>query len=303
MNKFAVVTDSAADIPVDLAQKLDIRIVPLHVTFMGRDYRDGEDISTAGLLDLMRGAETLPQTSQPTPADFLEVYQQLYDEGYTQVLSIHLSRKLSSTIESARAIAGRIPEGARLEVVDSCSATVAQGAMVLEAAVMAQRGATLDEALKRVEDIRASYSILFVPDTLDNLVKGGRATKMQGLVTSLLNIKIVAGLDSAGGIEVLHKAKGAKGAVSYIAKHVAKLVQERGAQVCYLLHTDAEPRVRAIEDALLRVGAKVRVLTAATIGPVIATHVGERAFGIFCYPEALHSSELDGVSEYLTPEF
>ena len=212
MNKFAVVTDSAADIPVDLAQKLDIRIVPLHVTFMGRDYRDGEDISTAGLLDLMRGAETLPQTSQPTPADFLEVYQQLYDEGYTQVLSIHLSRELSSTIESARAIAGRIPAGARLEVVDSCSATVAQGAMVLEVAVMAQHGATLDEALKRVEDIRASYSILFVPDTLDNLVKGGRATKMQGLVTSLLNIKIVAGLNSAGGIEVLHKAKGAKGA-------------------------------------------------------------------------------------------
>ena len=87
MNKFAVVTDSAADIPADLAKKLDIRIVPLHVTFKGRDYRDGEDISTGELLRLMRGADTLPQTSQPTPGDFMEVYQELFEAGYTEILS------------------------------------------------------------------------------------------------------------------------------------------------------------------------------------------------------------------------
>lgn len=302
MNKFAVVTDSAADIPADLAKKLDIRIVPLHVTFKGRDYRDGEDISTGELLRLMRGADTLPQTSQPTPGDFMEVYQELFEAGYTEILSIHLSRSLSSTIESARAIAGQVPEGRRLEVVDSCCAAAAQGAMVLEAAVIAQAGGTLDEALARVEAIHQSYSIMFVPDTLDNLVKGGRATKMQGMVTSLLNIKIVAGLNMAGGIEVMHKAKGAKGAVSFIAKHVAKLVQEHGAQVCYLLHTGAVEQAHAIEAAMRRVGTKARVLTDATIGPVIATHVGENAFGVFCYPEALHAPELDDISRYLTPE-
>ena len=83
MNQFAVVTDSAADIPLDLAQKYGIRVVPLHCVFKGKDYRDGIDISTPELLRLMDGADTLPVTSQPTPADFMEVYQELIDEGYT----------------------------------------------------------------------------------------------------------------------------------------------------------------------------------------------------------------------------
>ena len=91
-------------------------------------------------------------------------------------------------------IAGQIPEGLRLEVVDSCTATVAQGAMVLEAAVIAQRGGTIEEALERIDAIRRSYHIYFSPDTLDNLVKGGRATKAQGVATTLLNIKLVIGL-------------------------------------------------------------------------------------------------------------
>ncbi len=303
MNKFAVVTDSAADIPADLAKKLDIRIVPLHVVMGDTDYRDGEDINTAQLLKLMKDADSLPRTSQPTPGDFLEVYKQLFTEGYREVLSIHLSRSLSSTIESARGIAHEIPEGCRLEVVDSCSATVGQGAMVLEAAQVAQAGGTLDEALERVLAIRSAHAIHFVPDTLENLVKGGRATKMQGLLTSLLNIKIVVGLAADGSIDVEHKAKGIKGAISYMVKAVGRFVEEHGPAVCYVLHTNAAAKAQSIADALARAGVKARVITEATIGPVIATHVGEGACGVFCYPEALHAPELDDIAAYLTPEF
>ena len=302
MNQFAVVTDSAADIPADLAKKFDVRIVPLHVVYHGTDYRDGVDISTPELLALMKGNDDLPVTSQPTPADFLEVYKELYAEGYRQILSIHLSRALSATIESARAIASQVPEGMRLEVVDSCSATVSQGAMALEAAVIAKNGGTLDEACERVRAIRDNNSIHFVPNTLENLVKGGRATKAQGLLTSLLNIKLVIGLEADGSIEVEHKAKGAKGAISYLAKKTTEAAQDCPL-VYYLLHTNAAARAKKIAEAIERTGAKVRMLTWATIGPVIATHVGEGAIGVFYYPESLHSPELDTLSEYLTPDF
>ena len=120
MNQFAVVTDSAADIPLALAEKWGIHVVPLHVVFQGTDYRDGVDITTPELLKMMDGAEALPVTSQPTPADFLEVYKQLFTEGYREVLSIHLSRALSSTIESARGIAPPFP--IRRESAQHCAA-------------------------------------------------------------------------------------------------------------------------------------------------------------------------------------
>ena len=303
MNKFAVVTDSAADIPSDLAQRYDIRIVPLHVVMGDTDYRDGEDINTAQLLKLMKDADSLPRTSQPTPGDFLEVYKLLFTEGYREVLSIHLSRALSSTIESARGIAHEIPEGCRLEVVDSCSATVGQGAMVLEAAQVAQAGGTLDEALERVLAIRSAHAIHFVPDTLENLVKGGRATKAQGFATTLLNIKLVIGLLEDGSIEVEKKAKGAKGAISFMAKEVAADAATHGELIYYVLHTDQHERAYKIAEQLKEAGAPVRELTESTIGPVIATHVGKGAIGIFTMPAALHSPELDDIATYLTPTF
>lgn len=303
MNSFAVVTDSAADIPLALAERLNISIVPLHVVYEGVDYRDGVDITTPELLKKMDGATALPVTSQPTPADFMAVYQRLFEAGYKQVLSIHLSRALSATIESARALADQIPEDVRLEVIDSQSATVGEGAMVLEAAVIAQNGGTIDEAIDRVKAIRSSYRIHFVPDTLENLVKGGRATKAQGFVTSLLNIKLVIGLAEDGSVEVEHKAKGIKGAISYMAKRVASSAAEEGPLVYYLLHTNAADRARKIAASLEAAGAQVRELTEATIGPVIATHVGTGAIGVFYYPEALHAPELDDVSKYLTPVF
>ena len=303
MGSFAIVTDSAADVPAALAERYHVRVVPLHVVYHGRDYQDGVDITTPELLGLMRGQEDLPVTSQPAPADFLEVYKELFEQGYTEILSIHLSRALSATIESARALAGMIPEGLRLEVVDSCSATVAQGAKVREAAGIAEAGGTLDEALARVEAIRDSYAIHFVPDTLENLVKGGRATKTQGFVTSLLNIKLVIGLLRDGSIDVENKAKGIRGAVSYMARAVAADAEARGPLVYYLLHTDALESALKLKDALERAGVDARMVTEATIGPVIATHVGEGAIGIFTYPAALHAPELDDISTYLTPQF
>lgn len=303
MNQFAVVTDSAADIPLELAEKLGIRVVPLHVVCEGTDYRDGVDITTADLLRKMEGSDTLPVTSQPTPADFLEVYRELFEQGYTQILSIHLARALSATIESARAIAGQVPEGLRLEVIDSCTATVAEGKMAMEAAVIANRGGTIEEAIERAEAIRSSYRIYFAPDTLENLVKGGRATKAQGFATTLLNIKLVISLLRDGSIEVEKKAKGAKGAISFMAKQVAADAAENGELIYYVLHTNARDRAFKIADQFKEAGAPVRFVTEATIGPVIATHVGEYAIGIFTMPAALHSPELDDVAKYLTPEF
>ena len=220
MNKFAIVLDSAADLPAALVEKYDLRVVPLHVAFGTTEHADGVDIKIEEFLDKLEAAENLPITSQPAPADFLDAYNALADEGYTEILSIHLSAALSGTYETARAAAAHVAKqrGIRIEAFDSCSATVGQGAMVLEAACIACAGGTLDEALERIANVRRTHRIYFIPDSLANLVKGGRASKFQGMATSLLNLKIVVTLTETGAIEVLHKAKGMKNAVSSPAR-------------------------------------------------------------------------------------
>ena len=162
---------------------------------------------------------------------------------------------------------------------------------------------TLDEALERIANVRRTHRIYFIPDSLANLVKGGRASKFQGMATSLLNLKIVVTLTETGAIEVLHKAKGMKNAVSYIVDLMAEQSREMGPLVYYKLHTKAYKALEFMDWALDKTDASLRFLTMGTIGPTIATHVGLRAVGLFAYPEEFHNPELDDIAEYLTPSF
>lgn len=299
MRKFAVVTDSASDINQEAARRLGIRIVPLHIVAGGRDYRDGMDIQIDEYLDLLEQQQELPQTSQPAPADFVEVYRVLIEEGYTEILSIHIARELSSTIETPRYLAQEVFKDVRIEVIDSYAATVGEGAMVLEAAAIAEAGGTMDEAIERVLAIRDTFKIHFVPDTLANLVKGGRATRAQHLATSILNVKVVIALGEKGCIDVAHKAKGMRNAVVYMVRQLVERSKNLGKLTYYKLHTRSERGLELIDKAVsgeLELNASCAGI--ATIGPCIATHVGEHAVGLLSYPAELHSPLLDEVDMF-----
>ncbi|MCF6412612.1 DegV family protein [Collinsella tanakaei] len=299
MRKFAVVTDSASDINQEAARRLGIRIVPLHIVAGGRDYRDGMDIQIDEYLDLLEQQQELPQTSQPAPADFVEVYRALIEEGYTEILSIHIARELSSTIETPRYLAREVFKDVRIEVIDSYAATVGEGAMVLEAAAIAEAGGTMDEAIERVLAIRDTFKIHFVPDTLANLVKGGRATRAQHLATSILNVKVVIALGEKGCIDVAHKAKGMRNAVVYMVRQLVERSKNLGKLTYYKLHTRSERGLELIDKAVsgeLELNASCAGI--ATIGPCIATHVGEHAVGLLSYPAELHSPLLDEVDMF-----
>lgn len=299
MRKFAVVTDSASDINQEAARRLGIRIVPLHIVAGGRDYRDGMDIQIDEYLDLLEQQQELPQTSQPAPADFVEVYRALIEEGYTEILSIHIARELSSTIETPRYLAQEVFKDVRIEVIDSYAATVGEGAMVLEAAAIAEAGGTMDEAIERVLAIRDTFKIHFVPDTLANLVKGGRATRAQHLATSILNVKVVIALGEKGCIDVAHKAKGMRNAVVYMVRQLVERSKNLGKLTYYKLHTRSERGLELIDKAVsgeFELNASCAGI--ATIGPCIATHVGEHAVGLLSYPAELHSPLLDEVDMF-----
>ena len=311
MSRFALVTDSAADLPPALIERYDLAVVPLHVSYEGVDYADGVDIDINRFCRILEDARdrnaALPVTSQPTPGDFLAVYQKLAAQGATQILSVHLAGALSGTIEGARFAAqqlmGENPQ-VTVTVFDSCSATVGEGAMVLEAVVIAQRGGTVEEAVARMEALRAGHKIYFVPDNLDNLVKGGRASRFAGMATSLLDIKIVVSLDETGAIEVVHKCRGVKAAAKYLANQLDKDARQLGNLVYYKLYLKAPAALAELSAVLEKKNtAAARCLTVGTIGPTIATHVGLGAMGLLRFPARCHAPELDGIDVYLTPHF
>jgi DegV family protein with EDD domain len=140
-----VVTDTSADLPVDLAQRWDVSVLPCYVIWDDVSHRDGVDISPGDFYRRLAAGPRLPTTSQPTVADFEAVYRELLEQGH-QVLSIHLSAKLSGTLNSARQAKSRLGEPSQIRVIDSNLASIPMGLAVLDAARLAAQSAARLEA-------------------------------------------------------------------------------------------------------------------------------------------------------------
>ena len=176
-----IVTDSCSDLPPEAAHASGIVVVPLYVIIDGETYRDGVDIDADRFYSLLEELPSLPTTSQPTVADFQEVYQGLLDQGH-QVVSIHVSAKLSGTLNSAVQAKASLGDPPQIEIVDSQLAGGAQALLALSAAQWAREMSDHCEVAQRVHrSIGRNHSFVVV-DTLKYLQKGGRIGKAQAFV-------------------------------------------------------------------------------------------------------------------------
>lgn len=281
MPRIAVVTDSTCDMgPAALAAK-GIEMVSLKVLFGDEEFLDWVDFTPATFYPKLRASAQLPTTSQPTPADFMAVYKRLAAEGFDGIVSIHISAKLSGTYESAMLAAKESPIPVR--VVDS---TFVSGAMTfpIEAALAARNaGGDLDAVEKAALDTIGSTRLFFVLDTLDYLVKGGRAGKAQGMAAALLNIKPVLEVKD-GIIQPFKKSKGTVKAIREMAEHVADEAKKLGALEVVIIHAVAENLADELANAIRSTGTPIESISFDEIGSVIGTHVGPRALGVAYKP-------------------
>lgn len=281
MPRIAIVTDSTCDVGPDALEARGVTMVPLKVHFGDETFRDWLDLTPVTFYPKLRAAAQLPTTSQPTPGEFGDVYERLAKEGYEGVVSIHLSAKLSGTFESATLAAktSSIP----VRVVDS---TFVSGAITLaidEAVAARDAGASLDEVEKAAVDAAGRTELFFVLDTLDYLVKGGRAGRSQGMAAALLNIKPV--LQVTGGvIEPFRKSKGTAKAIREMAEHVADRAKKLGPLRIVVIHAVAENLADELTNAIRSAGVDIASLAVDEIGSVIGTHVGPRAVGVAYMP-------------------
>ena len=183
-----IVTDSSVTIEEEVVKALDITVVPLSVMIDGVLYSDA-DLTLESFIDKMEQAKNLPKTSQPPVGLFSDVFEELTPNEGDQVLSIHMTESLSGTAEAARQ--GAILSGKDVTVLDSDFTDQALKFQVVAAAEMAQAGHSMDEILAAVNFIRENTELYIGFSTLENLVKGGRVSRMTGLFGNLLNIKVI----------------------------------------------------------------------------------------------------------------
>jgi DegV family protein with EDD domain len=277
----AIVLDSTADCPDAQARHPNWRFVPLYLRFGDQTFREYVDISPEEFYRRLRGSPEPPKSSQPTPADFAAVYEEL--SGYEKILAVLLSAKLSGTYESARLGADSAGEQ-RVTVVDS--GVICGGAVILADALQRrlERGTTEEELLGIVERFRQSRGLLFTVETLEYLIRGGRIGKASGLAGQLLNVKPILYFDD-GEVAPLKRVRGrAKALAEFEALFLADTEDSPDLHVG-VGHADApadaEKLVERIRSA--RPNASLDIVT--TLGPVIGTHGGPGTLGLFWFQD------------------
>ena len=183
-----VVTDSTADLPPQIAEELGITVVPVYLRFGEKVYRDGVDISQDEFYQKLVEGPIHPSTSQPTPADFTEVYRKLSQEA-DGIVSIHLSAKTSGTYNSALQGRELAETGRHIEVVDSLSVSMGLGLIAMAAARLAEAGESLQRVIEEIRQVIPCIRILGVFDTFKYLLLGGRISKAKAIMGSVLNVK------------------------------------------------------------------------------------------------------------------
>ena len=183
-----IVTDSGADLPEELVKELGITVVPIYVRFGDKVYRDRVDISEDEFYERLTHDPVHPNTTQPSPQDFADVYQKLVPEA-DGIVSIHITGKLSGTCNSALMAKDMLEGGCPVEVVDSEMLSMSLGLIVIAAAQMAKAGESMDKIVEAAKQAIPKTYLFFLLDTLEYLKRGGRIGKVKALLGSVLSVK------------------------------------------------------------------------------------------------------------------
>ena len=273
MSKIKIVTDSSLTIEPELVEKYDITIIPLSVMIDGVVYSDSDLKEEGKFLNMMRNSKELPKTSQPPVGVFAEVYENLMKNGAEHIVSIHIAHTLSGTVEAARQ--GANLAGADVTVIDSTFTDQCQKFQVVQAAKLAQEGGSLEEVIAKVEEVCQKSELYIGVSTLENLVKGGRIGRVTGLISSLLNIKVVMEMVDCE-LNPIIKGRGLKTFNKWLDNFIeyakGKKVAEIGISYC-----GTADMANGFKEKLQVLGAPIAVLET---GSIIQTHTGENAFAV-----------------------
>lgn len=273
MTTIKVVTDSTAELTQEIIDQYNITVVPLTIHVGGNDYLDGIDISAEEFLNKMKVSKELPKSSQPSAGKFKEIYDELGKDG-SQIISIHMTGGMSGTVKSAESAATMTDTP--VTVVDSRFISHALAFQVVEAAKLAQQGASMEEIVQRLNVVRENTRLFVVVDTLDNLVKGGRIGKGRAMIGSLLSIKPIASL-AGGEYTPVAKARSYKQVINYLMNEFSTDSKSKRVVAAGIAQADGFQMATPLLNEIEKTGFTDTKVTYTT--PVISTHTGPGAIG------------------------
>jgi DegV family protein with EDD domain len=284
MAQVAVVTDSTACLPEELAQRHGIEVVPLYVVFGGdRTVRETDITDYPAFFEELRGAETLPTTSQPSVGDFIEAYEPLLAAG-RDVVSTHISGGISGTVESARQAASALERdgkgGERIRVIDSETAAGGLGMITLAAAAAGARGASLDEVEEATRGARAELKMWFAIDTLEFLRRSGRVGAASAWIGSTLKVKPILTLERE--MVPVERVRTSKRMFDRMVEY-ARERHESGADAWAVQHINAPEQCERLVERCHEVFGRGPLLV-SEIGPVLSAHTGPGLLGVGSIP-------------------
>ncbi len=266
-----IVTDSTADIPPELAEQHAITVVPLIVLFGDEQLRDGVDITSEKFFRRLVREPILPTTSQPSVGAFREVYERLRDEGATEIVSIHVSAKLSRTIESARQAAAEL-DGVRVTHINSELTTLGLGLGVIAAAQAVEAGNTVEEVEATARDHFRRTHLFILVDTLEYLRRGGRIGRAQELIGSLLQFKPLLALED-GEVVPIGRARTKARAIEELLRRAAEF---RPIAEAMAVHATTPEDLEYLVERIHGIAPDAPI-TLGRVTPVIGVHTGPGA--------------------------
>ena len=273
-----IVTDSTSDLTPEIAKELDITIVPLYIHFGDEVYRSGVELSSDDFFDRLVKSKNLPTTSAPSPGDFITTFDNL-SKDTDEILAITISSGVSATYYAAAEAQKLRRSKTRLEVIDSFSALMMLGLVVISAAKAARAGHTLEKVIEVTRNSIRRVQLRLAFDTLDYLRRGGRIGAAQAWVGSLLNMNPILTMKD-GKTEPVTRLRSRAKAIDYLADFARKFPEiEEIAVEDATTPDEAELIVDKISAAFPR-----ERIYRTRISPVIGTHVGPRVLGVSVLP-------------------
>jgi DegV family protein with EDD domain len=272
-----IVTDSTADLPQSIADAYGITVVPLKVMFGMDTYRDKVDITESEFYSRLTSSRDMPKTSQPSSGEFEDVYRRLLADG-SPILSVHLSAKLSGTLNSAQTAAAAVANAGEVRTYDTQQASMALGFVAMLLAHAAKHGARLDELEKLAEQASKQTQLLFFVDTLEYLQRGGRIGRASALIGSLLNVKAILKLED-GEVRPVERVRTRSKAIERVCEWISGL--DGSSMIGLLGSPPLEDRDKLADFVRARIpSAKIYE---TVLGPVVGTHTGPGVLGVVSY--------------------
>ena len=284
MSEIAIVTDSAADLNPEDIVGLPVKIVPLKMDIKGEIYKDGLEISKSEFWHQMIDEEVIIKTSQPSPQEFLNIYNKLFNKGYKKIISIHLSSKLSGTLQAAKVAKTLTDRENDIELIDSMGVSLLQGMLVLEAAKKAVKKESFGSIVNWANSYRTKGKLLVIIPDLKYLERGGRIGKASSAIAGVLQLKPILTINQ-GEVTVEKKVLGERNAHKYIEKYIKD--ESRKQSIIVSTAWGGTPsELENITKIQSEISENSRIsfnILNREIGGVIGAHAGP-VCGIFIFP-------------------